>query len=56
MLLKALIVTIMVFASSVGVLRASVVMENYLLLVAGLALAVAAIVFGLQRADVPRAG
>ncbi len=48
MLLKALILTMAFFASSVGVLRASVVMENYVLLAAGLVLAVAAVAVGLK--------
>ncbi len=49
MLLKAFIATMAIFASSVGVLRVSVVLENYVLLVAGLGLAIAAVALGLQR-------
>ncbi len=49
MLLKALLSTLAVFAGSVGVLRASVLTENYILLFAGLALAIAAVALGLQR-------
>ncbi len=51
MLLKVFVSALMVFAGSVGVLRASVVTENYLLLVAGLALAVTAVLLGLRPSD-----
>ncbi len=48
MLLKALLLTMAFFAGSVGVLRASVVLENYILLAAGLLMATAAVVVGLR--------
>lgn len=49
MLLKALIVALLAFAGSVGLLKASVVYENYALLGAGLVLAVAAMAIGLHK-------
>lgn len=53
MLLKALLSTLVVFGGSVGVLRISVVTENYLLLAAGLGLAITAVALGLHRSGPP---
>ncbi len=48
MLLKALLAALGVFAGSVGVLRVSVMLENYALLGMGLVLAVAAVAVGMK--------
>lgn len=49
MLLRALLAALFAFAASVGLLKASVLYENYALLGAGLVLAVAAVVLGMRR-------
>lgn len=51
MLLRALLATLVAFAAAVGLLKASVLYENYALLGAGLVLAVASVVLGMRRRD-----
>lgn len=50
MLLKALLLALLLFAGGVGILRVSVLLENYLLLTGGMLLSVAAVLLVNQAA------